>query len=67
MRQEFDLDHFSGGYFSGAIEARRKAEDLSAVLYPNAPQPKGEGGPSWFLIVCLCWLSWFVFVWFGLA
>ncbi|CAJ1414353.1 unnamed protein product [Effrenium voratum] len=40
--KEFDLDHFSGGYFSGAIEARRKAEDLSAVLYPNDATYEGK-------------------------
>ena len=34
--QEFDLDAFSSAQFQDAITQRRKAEDLSAVLYPNA-------------------------------
>eukprot|EP00931_Biecheleriopsis_adriatica_P084321 TRINITY_DN580_c0_g1_i5.p1 TRINITY_DN580_c0_g1~~TRINITY_DN580_c0_g1_i5.p1 ORF type:complete len:940 (+),score=273.60 TRINITY_DN580_c0_g1_i5:84-2903(+) len=33
--QEFDLDKYSAANFTEAVEARRKAEDLSAVLYPN--------------------------------
>ena len=37
-RQEFDLDAFSSAMFQDAITQRRKAEDLSAVLYPNAPR-----------------------------
>ena len=35
--QEFDLDAFSSAQFQDAITQRRKAEDLSAVLYPNVP------------------------------
>ncbi|CAE7843611.1 glpV [Symbiodinium microadriaticum] len=33
--EEFDLDAFSSAQFQDAITQRRKAEDLSAVLYPN--------------------------------
>lgn len=33
--KEFDLDAFSSAQFQDAITQRRKAEDLSAVLYPN--------------------------------
>jgi len=35
LLQEFDLDAFSSAQFQDAITQRRKAEDLSAVLYPN--------------------------------
>ena len=35
--EEFDLDAFSSAQFQDAITQRRKAEDLSAVLYPNVP------------------------------
>ena len=35
--KEFDLDAFSSAQFQDAITQRRKAEDLSAVLYPNVP------------------------------
>eukprot|EP00930_Biecheleria_cincta_P045964 TRINITY_DN3168_c0_g1_i1.p1 TRINITY_DN3168_c0_g1~~TRINITY_DN3168_c0_g1_i1.p1 ORF type:complete len:1026 (-),score=253.64 TRINITY_DN3168_c0_g1_i1:56-2806(-) len=33
--KEFDLDSYSAANFTAAVDQRRKAEDLSAVLYPN--------------------------------
>jgi len=33
--KEFDLDAYSSARYSDAVEQRRRAEDLSAVLYPN--------------------------------
>jgi len=39
---EFDLDSFSDAKFTDAVEARRRAEDLSAVLYPNDATYEGK-------------------------
>jgi starch phosphorylase len=39
---EFDLDSFSDAKYSDAVEARRRAEDLSAVLYPNDATYEGK-------------------------
>ena len=46
LLQEFDLDAFSSAQFQDAITQRRKAEDLSAVLYPNV---------TWFWDLRGCW------------
>eukprot|EP00930_Biecheleria_cincta_P068670 TRINITY_DN5636_c0_g1_i1.p1 TRINITY_DN5636_c0_g1~~TRINITY_DN5636_c0_g1_i1.p1 ORF type:complete len:917 (+),score=207.90 TRINITY_DN5636_c0_g1_i1:69-2753(+) len=40
--KEFDLDQYSAANFTEAVEARRKAEDLSAVLYPNDATYEGR-------------------------
>ena len=40
--KEFDLDQYSAANFTDAVEARRKAEDLSAVLYPNDASYEGR-------------------------
>jgi starch phosphorylase len=40
--KEFDLDAFSSADFPQAVEARRRAEDLSAVLYPNDATEGGK-------------------------
>merc|ERR1719181_959928 len=40
--KDFDLDAFSRADFSEAVEQRRRAEDLSAVLYPNDATEGGK-------------------------
>ena len=40
--KEFDLDKFSAAHFADSVESRRKAEDLSAVLYPNDATYEGK-------------------------
>ena len=40
--QEFDLDSFNAGDYINAIEARRKSEGISHVLYPNDNTYAGE-------------------------
>ncbi|CAE7685051.1 glpV [Symbiodinium pilosum] len=40
--KEFDLDQYSAARFTDAVESRRKAEDLSAVLYPNDATYEGK-------------------------
>ena len=40
--EEFDLDQFSAAHFADSVESRRKAEDLSAVLYPNDATYEGK-------------------------
>jgi len=40
--EEFDFDAFNESKYAQAIEARRKAEDLSAVLYPNDDKYEGK-------------------------
>jgi len=40
--KEFDLDQYSAANFTDAVESRRKAEDLSAVLYPNDATYEGR-------------------------
>ena len=50
LLQEFDLDAFSSAQFQDAITQRRKAEDLSAVLYPNVTWRREVlevGGQMW--------------------
>merc|ERR1719330_1069412 len=39
---EFDLDAFSSANFSEAVAQRQRAEDLSAVLYPNDATYEGR-------------------------
>jgi glycogen phosphorylase len=39
---EFDFDAFNESKYSEAIEQRRRAEDLSAVLYPNDDKWEGK-------------------------
>jgi len=40
--KEFDLDAFSAANYTESVEQRRKAEDLSAVLYPNDATYEGK-------------------------
>jgi starch phosphorylase len=40
--KEFDLDAYSSARFTDAVEQRRRAEDLSAVLYPNDSTYEGK-------------------------
>jgi len=40
--KEFDLDAYSAAQFTESVEERRKAEDLSAVLYPNDATYEGR-------------------------
>jgi len=40
--KEFDLDKYSAAHFTEAVESRRFAEDLSAVLYPNDATYEGR-------------------------
>merc|ERR550532_1450570 len=40
--KEFDLDAYSSAHFTEAVEQRRRAEDLSAVLYPNDATYEGK-------------------------
>merc|ERR1719321_2489437 len=40
--EEFDFEAFNESNYSDAVEARRKAEDLSAVLYPNDNKYEGK-------------------------
>jgi len=40
--KEFDLDAYNSAQFSNAIDQRRRAEDLSAVLYPNDETYEGK-------------------------
>jgi len=40
--REFDLDAYSSANFTEAVEQRRRAEDLSAVLYPNDATYEGK-------------------------
>ncbi|CAK9067499.1 unnamed protein product [Durusdinium trenchii] len=40
--KEFDLDMFSAAAYADSVESRRKAEDLSAVLYPNDATYEGK-------------------------
>ncbi|CAE7945113.1 glpV, partial [Symbiodinium necroappetens] len=40
--KEFDLDAYNSAQFSNAIDQRRRAEDLSAVLYPNDATYEGK-------------------------
>jgi len=40
--KEFDLDAYSSANFTEAVDQRRKAEDLSAVLYPNDATYEGK-------------------------
>jgi starch phosphorylase len=40
--KEFDLDKYSAANFTEAVESRRFAEDLSAVLYPNDATYEGR-------------------------
>mmetsp|Transcript_57996 Transcript_57996/g.135615 ORF Transcript_57996/g.135615 Transcript_57996/m.135615 type:complete len:891 (+) Transcript_57996:107-2779(+) len=39
---EFDLDAYSAAKYADAIDQRRRAEDLSAVLYPNDATYEGK-------------------------
>merc|ERR1719271_1250971 len=39
---EFDFDSFNESRYAEAIDARRQAEDLSAVLYPNDDKWEGK-------------------------
>jgi len=39
---EFDFDAFNESNYAEAVEERRKAEDLSAVLYPNDDKWEGK-------------------------
>ena len=39
---EFSLDAFNEGAYDKAVEERRKAEDISAVLYPNDATEYGK-------------------------
>ena len=39
---EFDLDAFNEGSYDKAVLERRKAEDISAVLYPNDATEYGK-------------------------
>mmetsp|Transcript_56733 Transcript_56733/g.135120 ORF Transcript_56733/g.135120 Transcript_56733/m.135120 type:complete len:889 (+) Transcript_56733:103-2769(+) len=40
--KEFDLDAYSAAKYADAIDQRRRAEDLSAVLYPNDATYEGK-------------------------
>jgi len=40
--EEFNFDDFNESRYAEAIEARRRAEDLSAVLYPNDDKWEGK-------------------------
>jgi len=40
--EEFDFDAFNDSKYSEAVEQRRRAEDLSAVLYPNDDKWEGK-------------------------
>merc|ERR1719235_227586 len=40
--EEFDFDAFNESKYTEAVEARRRAEDLSAVLYPNDDLYEGK-------------------------
>ncbi|CAE7021852.1 glpV [Symbiodinium sp. CCMP2456] len=40
--KEFDLDAYNSAQFSNAIDQRRRAEDLSAVLYPDDTTYEGK-------------------------
>merc|ERR1719399_1937161 len=40
--EEFDFDAFNESKYTEAVEARRRAEDLSAVLYPNDDKYEGK-------------------------
>jgi len=40
--EEFDFEAFNESNYSEAVEARRRAEDLSAVLYPNDNKYEGK-------------------------
>ena len=39
---EFDLDAFNAGSYDDAVAARRKADDITAVLYPNDATEYGK-------------------------
>jgi starch phosphorylase len=39
---EFDLDAFNAGNYDDAVAARRKADDITAVLYPNDATEYGK-------------------------
>jgi len=40
--EEFDFDSFNESRYTEAVEARRRADDLSAVLYPNDDKWEGK-------------------------
>merc|ERR1719428_2524454 len=40
--KEFDFEAFNQSNYSDAVDSRRRAEDLSAVLYPNDETPEGK-------------------------
>merc|ERR1719235_1793070 len=40
--EEFDFDAFNESKYTEAVEARRRAEDISAVLYPNDDLYEGK-------------------------
>ncbi len=40
--EEFDLGAFNAGEYDKAMEARERAESISAVLYPNDSTPEGK-------------------------
>merc|ERR1719265_1227019 len=40
--EEFDFEAFNDSKYTEAVEARRRAEDLSAVLYPNDNKYEGK-------------------------
>merc|ERR1719277_1844381 len=40
--QEFDFDAFNESNYKDAIDERRRAEDISSVLYPNDDKYEGE-------------------------
>ena len=40
--EEFDLSAFNEGNYDAAVAARRKADDITAVLYPNDATPYGK-------------------------
>merc|ERR1719428_667927 len=40
--EEFDFDAFNDSKYTEAVEARRRAEDLAAVLYPNDEKWEGK-------------------------
>merc|ERR1719265_3114859 len=40
--EEFDFEAFNDSKYTEAVEARRRAEDLSAVLYPNDDKTEGK-------------------------
>jgi starch phosphorylase len=39
---EFDLEAFNAGNYDAAVQARRKADDITAVLYPNDATEEGK-------------------------